>query len=104
MIQYKFFSLLNYSNNVELASKELRNLRQLLRRTKTLKALSNNLIWYEMQWYNILKSYYEKTTKNHSRKKQENKNSLAGPFNNLIMYLAILIFGSEIKLLFGMLF
>ena len=41
-----------------------------------------------MNGYNILKSYLQKPTKNHSRKKQENKDNLAGPFHNQIMNLA----------------
>ena len=38
-----------------------------------LKALSNNLAWYNMQWYNDLKSYHQEAIKNHSRKKLENE-------------------------------
>ena len=59
------------------------------------KALSNNLTWYKTQWY---KSCHQKTTKNHTTKKQENKDNLVGPFDNQIMYLAILIFGSKLLL------
>ena len=62
------------------------------------KALSNNLTWYKTQWYNDLKSCHQKTTKNHTRKKQENKDNLVGPFDNQIMYLAILIFGGKLLL------
>ena len=47
-----------------------------------------------MNGYNIVKSYLQKPTKNHSRKKQENKDNLAGPF------WAILTFGSKLMLLF----
>ena len=61
-----------------------------------LKALSNNLAWYNMQWYNVLKTYHKKTTKNHSTKKQGNKDNLVGPFHNQIMNLAILIFGRNL--------
>ena len=62
-----------------------------------LKGLSNSLTWYKMHWDNDLKSYH---TKNHCRKKQENKDDLAVSFNNQIMYLSILIFGSKLMLLF----
>ena len=53
-----------------------------------------------MQRYNVLKSYHQETTKNRSKKKQENKDNLAGPFQNQIMNLAVLTFGSELMLLF----
>ena len=44
----------------------------------------------------------KKLQKGHSRKKQENKGNLVGLFNRQIMYLATLIFGSELMLLFVM--
>ena len=53
---YNYIYLSIYINNtntifitIELPSNKLRNLVQFLRRTKMLKALSNNLAWYKMQ-------------------------------------------------------
>ena len=63
----------------ELPSNKLRNLVQFLRRTKMLKALSNNLAWYKMQWCNVLKSYHQKTT----------KNMFSSETRNLILYIYI---------------
>ena len=48
-----------------------------------LKALSNNLAWYEMQWYNVVKSYHQKSTKNYDRIMQGNEDNLVGPFQGL---------------------
>ena len=59
-----------------------------------LKALSNDLTWYKMQGYNDLNKYHQKTTKNHSKKMEENKKNLAG--------LTVLIFGSKLILRFRM--
>ena len=67
-----------------------------------LKALSNNLAWYEMQWYNVVKSYHQKSTKNYDRIMQGNEDNLVGPFHNQIMNMTILIFGSKLMLLFRM--
>ena len=62
---------------------------------KNAKSTANNLAWYKMQWNNMLQSYHRKCTKNCGRKKQGNKDSLAEPFHNQIMNLAILIFGGS---------